>query len=190
MYRKSALYASAQSFTVKLDQKDVGELFNGSYMQLPLALGQHVISVKPGALGKTYEHNDDYAEETDWIAPRDGILVLDRTSSVRVADGQINREAVLFKHTWVDGTRRQLSVLKEINGENSSFENGTLDSADPVFTYLRVWHDINGDEVAQSAELEAKVFTIKNIAAYALFAGAEGRFGLKAGNDGVWKVAT
>ena len=56
LYRKSALYASTQSFTVKLDQKDVGELFNGSYMQLPLAPGQHVISVKPGALGKTYEH--------------------------------------------------------------------------------------------------------------------------------------
>ena len=56
--------------------------------------------------------------------------------------------------------------------------------------YLRVWHDINGYGVAQSADLEAKVFTIKNIAAYALFAEAEGRFGLKAGNDGAWKVAT
>ena len=63
LYRQSALYANAQSFTVRLNQKDVGELFNGSYMQLSLAPGQHVISVKPGALGKTYEHTVQLADK-------------------------------------------------------------------------------------------------------------------------------
>lgn len=56
LYRKSALQASGQTFTVKVDKKDVGELFNASYMQLPLTPGEHVLSVNPSALSKTYEY--------------------------------------------------------------------------------------------------------------------------------------
>ena len=55
LYRESSLYASGQSFTVQLDKKDVGELFNGSYMPLQMTAGEHLLSVKPGAFGKTYE---------------------------------------------------------------------------------------------------------------------------------------
>ena len=55
LYRESSLYASGQSFTVQLDKKDVGELFNGSYMPLQMTVGEHLLSVKPGAFGKTYE---------------------------------------------------------------------------------------------------------------------------------------
>lgn len=55
LYRSSSLYASGQSFTVQLDKKDVGELFNGSYMPLQMTAGEHLLSVKPGAFGKTYE---------------------------------------------------------------------------------------------------------------------------------------
>ena len=55
LYRESSLYASGQSFTVQLDKKDVGELFNGSYMALQMTAGEHLLSVKPGAFGKTYE---------------------------------------------------------------------------------------------------------------------------------------
>ena len=39
----------------------------------------------------------------------------DRTSSGQVADRQINRVTDLFNDAWVDGTRRQLSVLNEID---------------------------------------------------------------------------
>lgn len=55
LYRASSLYASGQSFTVQLNKKDVGELFNGSYMPLQMTAGEHLLSVKPGAFGKTYE---------------------------------------------------------------------------------------------------------------------------------------
>lgn len=55
LYRKSSLYASGQSFSVQLDKKDVGELFNGSYMPLQMTAGEHLLSVQPGAFGKTYE---------------------------------------------------------------------------------------------------------------------------------------
>jgi Protein of unknown function (DUF2846) len=56
LYRKSALQSGGQSFTVQVNKKDAGELFNGSYMQLPLAPGEHLVTVKPGPFSKTYEH--------------------------------------------------------------------------------------------------------------------------------------
>ena len=56
LYRKSAFQAGGQSFSVQLNKQDMGELFNGSYMRLPVAPGEHVLSVKPGALSKTYEY--------------------------------------------------------------------------------------------------------------------------------------
>ena len=101
--------------------------------------------------------NDGYAEETDWIGPRDGILVLDRTSSGQAADGQINRGADLFIDTWVDGTKRQLSVLNEIDDGfyQPGINNIGGEVVDPVFAHLRVWQDINGDGVAQKAELQS-----------------------------------
>ena len=40
--------------------------------------------------------NDGFAEGTDWIGSRDGILVLNRTSSGEPADGQVNRGTDLF----------------------------------------------------------------------------------------------
>ena len=97
--------------------------------------------------------NDGYAEETDWIAPREGILVLDRNG-----DGQINVGTDLFNDDGVDGTRRRLGVLSEIDagfGYQGGSYYGTLDANDPVFGQLKVWMDINGDGVAQTGELQS-----------------------------------
>jgi Protein of unknown function (DUF2846) len=55
LYRSSNLNAAAQSFSVQLDKKDVGELLNASYLHLQMATGEHLLSVKPGAFGKTYD---------------------------------------------------------------------------------------------------------------------------------------
>ena len=137
--------------------------------------------------------NDGFAEESDWIGPRDGILVLDRTSSGEPADGQINRGVDLFNDTWVDGARRQLSVLNEIDGDGNGLSGGNLNAQDPVFAHLKVWLDLNGDGVAQDAELQGLTkLTPKIIASYAIRSGATGRFCYQnsvAANDMTWEVA-
>ncbi len=63
LYRDSSIYAIGQSFTVQLNKKDVGELFNRSYMPLQMSAGEHLLSVKPGLLGKTYEVTLQLAEK-------------------------------------------------------------------------------------------------------------------------------
>ena len=55
LYRKSALGAVAQSFSVQLNKQAMGELFNASYMRLTMAPGEHVLGVSPSAISKTYE---------------------------------------------------------------------------------------------------------------------------------------
>lgn len=49
LYRKPALYAMAAKYKVKSgDGTVVGELYNGSYLLLPLAPGKHRFSVEEG----------------------------------------------------------------------------------------------------------------------------------------------
>ena len=54
-YRKSAIGAAGQSFSVELNKQAMGELYNASYMRLTLAPGEHVLGVSPSAISKTYE---------------------------------------------------------------------------------------------------------------------------------------
>ena len=55
LYRKSALGAAGQSFSVLLDKQAMGELFNASFMRLTMAPGEHVLGVSPSAMSKTYD---------------------------------------------------------------------------------------------------------------------------------------
>ena len=55
LYRKSAYYARAQNSRVQLNNQGMGELFNGSWMRITLAPGEHLLGVKPGHISKTYE---------------------------------------------------------------------------------------------------------------------------------------
>ena len=55
LYRKSAFQAGGQNSSVQLNNKDMGELFNGSWMRFNLLPGEHVLGVKPSAISKTYE---------------------------------------------------------------------------------------------------------------------------------------
>ena len=158
--------------------------------------GDGVITITKKATGNGVlfdVDNDGFAEETDWIGPRDGILVLDRTSSGEPADGQINRGVDLFNYTWVDGARRQLSVLNEIDEDGNGLSGGNLNAQDPVFSHLKVWLDINGEGVAQE---EKTLLTIESVATYEGMTRARDRFDIQFGlqnviaaNDGAWEVA-
>ena len=55
LYRTSALFAVAQSFSVTLDGKDVGQLYNASYLQMRVSPGKHELKVAPGGFSKTSE---------------------------------------------------------------------------------------------------------------------------------------
>lgn len=55
VYRKSALFASATAMPVSVDGAQVGELYNASFLELPLPPGRHSIRVTPGPLTQSAE---------------------------------------------------------------------------------------------------------------------------------------
>lgn len=55
LYRKSAIGAAGQSFSVELNKQSMGEMYNASYMRLTMAPGEHVLGVRPSSISKTYE---------------------------------------------------------------------------------------------------------------------------------------
>jgi len=50
LYRRSALAAYGQPFSVLLDGKPAGQLANASYIHLPLAPGLHTLQIAPGGI--------------------------------------------------------------------------------------------------------------------------------------------
>lgn len=53
LYRKKALYAVAQAFGTSVQDRNSGDLYNGSYLLFRLAPGTYEIAVSTGASGKT-----------------------------------------------------------------------------------------------------------------------------------------
>ena len=101
--------------------------------------GNNSITVTSRAQGGSvlWDIDDDgFAEEVDWIGPREGLLVLDRNNDGRIAGGH-----ELFTDSQVGMAQRGLNVLAEIDANG----DGLLTSADAVFSHLQVWQDINHD---------------------------------------------
>lgn len=53
VYRRHSYAALAQPFTVLVDGRPVGKLFNASYLKLSISPGAHRLEVAPGGMAKT-----------------------------------------------------------------------------------------------------------------------------------------
>jgi hypothetical protein len=93
---------------------------------------------------------DGSSVQTGWVAPSDGLLVLDRNQ-----DGVINDGSELF------GTSTALqNGSKAIDGyqalsELDSNQDGVINSLDNAFGKLKVWVDSNSDAKTGSGELKS-----------------------------------
>lgn len=55
VYRKSALFAMGQAMPVMIDNSQVGELYNASFLKQQLTPGQHHIKITPGLFAQSAE---------------------------------------------------------------------------------------------------------------------------------------
>jgi hypothetical protein len=119
----------------------------------PLALdlsGDGVVQTLPMSRGIHFDlDNSGFAERTSWVAPEDGLLVLDRNNNNFIDGG-----AELF------GTETLLSNGKyakhgfEALAEFDVNQDGAVDANDAVYSTLRIWRDANSNGVADSGELK------------------------------------
>ena len=103
--------------------------------------------------------NSNFAEKTSWIAPQDGLLVLDRNGN-----GKIDGGAELFgTETFLaDGSLagNGYIALQELDDNH----DGEISEADVIYHQLRVWQDINSNGVSESNELKSlQELNIKSI---------------------------
>ena len=56
LYRQSKLNSSGESLTMQLNDQLTQELANASFILMQVPKGDHLLKVKAGGFGKTYEH--------------------------------------------------------------------------------------------------------------------------------------
>jgi hypothetical protein len=87
-------------------------------------------------------NNDFFSERTGWIGAGAGLLALDKNGNSKIDD-----VTELFGSYTGSGL-----------GDLAQYDlnaDGKIDSADQVFSKLRVWQDANGDGVTDSGELQS-----------------------------------
>jgi hypothetical protein len=89
-----------------------------------------------------------FAEQTGWVSPSDGLLVLDRNGDDFINDG---RELFGDQTILKSGVKAQngFQALAELDANG----DGKIDEQDTVFSQLRVWKDFNGDGFSFPNEL-------------------------------------
>lgn len=109
--------------------------------------GIQTLALNPAALHFDLDANG-FAEQTGWVGPNDGLLVLDLNGNGKIDDGR----ELFGNHTrLVNGSRASHGF--EALASHDSNRDGRIDRNDPIWARLRVWRDRNSDGVSDSAEL-------------------------------------
>ncbi len=120
--------------------------------------GVTTLALNPASVYFDLDHNG-FAERTGWVAPTDGLLVLDRNRN-----GQIDSGAELFgNHTRLADGRKAENGFEALAAFDANGD-GRITAADAVFTQLNIWKDANANAVVDEGELlslsEANVASI------------------------------
>lgn len=109
--------------------------------------GVTTLALPTAAVYFDLDHNG-FAERTGWVAPTDGLLVLDRNHN-----GQIDSGAELFgNHTRLADGRKAANGFEALAAFDANTD-GQINSADAVFDQLRIWKDTNSNAVVDDGEL-------------------------------------
>jgi|GEM_PF-4177699 len=104
--------------------------------------GIHLLSMDDGT--RFDMNNDGLRDVTGWIAPDDGLLVLDGDH-----DGVIEGIGELVSEYLVPDSSSSLVSLASFDQNRDSL----VDSKDSVFPHLQIWQDANGDGISDFGEL-------------------------------------
>lgn len=98
--------------------------------------------------------NDGYREQTSWVAPDDGLLVIDLgLDGVAGPDGVIDQTNEVILSEWTENPNdTDLEAVAAVFDTNS---DGVFSSLDERWSEFRIWQDINSDGTVDDGELKA-----------------------------------
>jgi Ca2+-binding RTX toxin-like protein len=104
--------------------------------------------IAPKKSGIYFDWNGDgIKEETGWVGPGDGILVMDRNGDGAITNGSEVRFGV-----WNGRKEPFTSDLEGLRAMDSN-GNGSLDPGDAAYAQLSVWRDANSNAVVDAGEM-------------------------------------
>lgn len=89
---------------------------------------------------------DGFKENTGWVKPDDGILVIDLGM-----DGQVTSADEFILTNWAPGSTSDLEAARIAFDSN---HDGKLDANDTRWSEFKVWQDLNQDGVSDSGEMK------------------------------------
>lgn len=117
----------------------------------PLALdlnGDGIVKTLPISRDIHFDlDNSGFAERTSWVAPEDGLLVLDRNNNNFIDGG-----AELFGTETLLQNGKYAQHGFEALAEFDINKDGVLDTSDAIYSSLRVWRDGNSNGIAEATE--------------------------------------
>ncbi|MEO8022804.1 tandem-95 repeat protein [Polaromonas sp.] len=139
---RAAAIENASSQWLKVIAIDLGD--DGiTKIALPTVVKQDYDSLQSDGVARFDADNDGFREATEWIAPSEAMLGIDRDGN-----GLIDTASELFNGVSTPFDQRGLASLKYFDSNN----DGKIDATDPVYKLLRLWIDLNGDGSAGSME--------------------------------------
>ena len=116
---------------------------------LVLDLDSDGIETTPADGSVLFDHNaDNQKTATGWIAPDDGLLVLDRNGN-----GTIDNGRELFGDNTLKNNGELATNGFDALADLDANQDGLVDINDTEFANLRVWQDLNQDGISQNNEL-------------------------------------
>ncbi|HAD9381739.1 TPA: hypothetical protein IAU40_004437, partial [Salmonella enterica subsp. enterica serovar Albany] len=120
-----------------------------TFSPLILDLDGDGVETLPLSSNVFFDHDGNkYAENTGWVAPDDGLLVMDRNG-----DGLIDTGRELFgNNTLLENGKRAengYEALRELDKNG----DGVLDNRDAAWQHIRVWRDTNSNGKVDAGEL-------------------------------------
>ena len=111
---------------------------------LPGSVSQTLQAVQTDGVARFDVDNDGYREATEWLAPSEAILGLDRDNN-----GALDTANELFNGVNTPFDQRGWASLKYYDSNN----DGKITEADPVYQQLRLWFDLDGNGSAGDLEV-------------------------------------
>lgn len=122
------------------------------------------------ANGTTFDWDSDgVADQTAWVGPSDGLLVIDLAADGSAgADGKIDQAREIAFSLWKTEDERQAELIEQgiddtgrmvtdLEGLRYAFDtngDGVLDGNDVRWSEFRVWQDLNQNGIADEGELQ------------------------------------
>ena len=95
-------------------------------------------------------NNDGFAELTTWLAPEDGMVILDLNNNGLVDGGyELFGDETLLPNGQLATNGFEALAQYDLN------QDGVIDAKDSIFTELKIWQDANSDGRSQADELKS-----------------------------------